>query len=155
MKCVAGINKASNIGKDIGKVIGLDKELGIKITAVDNLEDTILKTKPNVIFYTVSTDTETNYKMLTSIVSLSNKETNPNGEYFNIIISDLSFWYPWRRTPLSIPNVLSLANELDTLSKKIKLVFLQAVSKICYNIQCYHHYCRLCHQMQVENQKVT
>eukprot|EP01084_Bolivina_argentea_P236729 397986_1 len=124
LECVGGLTRTSNLGLDIGTVIGID-QIEINITTSNTLTELLLNTKPNIIFDSTSTTNsiDENYDLFKSILSLSTDENNPNGEYFNIITVEMGFYYPWKTfSELSskYTNITKI-NELHSLSKSKKI----------------------------------
>eukprot|EP01084_Bolivina_argentea_P064304 117302_1 len=120
LKCVGGVTRTSNLGKDIGTVIGED-EIGVKITSSNNLSKLLLTHKVNIIFEATTTMLNMNghYTLFKSILDLSTKENNPNGDYFNIITVESSFYYPFKSYSIIAKEYVDMVkiNELNRISK--------------------------------------
>jgi 4-hydroxy-tetrahydrodipicolinate reductase len=92
-------------GKDLGEVIGLDKPLGVIISA--DADAVLSRTKPDIVLHTTSSWLKKVYPQLVMLIKAG----------VNIISTAEELSFPWRKEP-------KLAADLDRLAKENKVTVL-------------------------------
>jgi 4-hydroxy-tetrahydrodipicolinate reductase len=92
-------------GKDLGKVIGLDKPLGVIIS--DDADAVLSRTKPDIVLHTTSSWLKKVYSQLVMLIKAG----------VNIVSTAEELSFPWRKEP-------KLAADLDRLAKENKVTVL-------------------------------
>ena len=93
------------VGKDLGKVIGLDKPLGVIIS--DDADAVLSRTKPDIVLHTTSSWLKKVYSQLVMLIKAG----------VNIVSTAEELSFPWRKEP-------KLAADLDRLAKENKVTVL-------------------------------
>jgi len=93
------------VGKDLGKVIGLDKPLGVIIS--DDADAVLSRTKPDIVLHTTSSWLKKVYSQLVMLIKAG----------VNIVSTAEELSFPWRKEP-------GLAADLDRLAKENKVTVL-------------------------------
>ena len=100
VKIVGAIDVAKDkVGKDLGDVLGINKNLGITIS--DNTDATLSKTKPDIAVHTTTSFIEKVYPQLTGIIK----------HKVNVVSTCEELSYPYLSAP-------KLAHTLDKLAKE-------------------------------------
>ncbi|MFX0194660.1 MAG: Gfo/Idh/MocA family oxidoreductase [Candidatus Hodarchaeota archaeon] len=105
LEVVGGIGHRNHIGKDIGEVVGLDRELGIKVCS--NAGEVLRAVEGDVVLIATTRYLK---EMFNTI-----KEALENGK--NVITVGIEAAYPWTKSP-------DLAHQIDELAKKKNVTFL-------------------------------
>ena len=92
-------------GKDLGEIIGLDKPLGVIISA--DADAVLSRTKPDIVLHTTSSWLKKVYSQLVMLIKAG----------VNIVSTAEELSFPWRKEP-------RLAADLDRLAKENKVTVL-------------------------------
>ncbi|MEM2589603.1 MAG: NADP-binding protein, partial [Candidatus Bathyarchaeia archaeon] len=100
IKIVGAIDVAKDkVGKDLGEILGLNRELGITVSS--DVDVTLSKTKPDIVIHATSSYLKDTYPQIASIIKHG----------VNVISTCEELSYPYYSEP-------KIAKELDNLAKK-------------------------------------
>ena len=99
IELVGAIGRVSNVGRDLGEVMGLGRKIGIVIS--NNAEEVFAQTKPEVVLHTTSSSLVKVQPEINQIVSAG----------INVVSTTEELAYPWREQP-------KISREIDELARK-------------------------------------
>ena len=102
IEVVGGVDIAPDkVNKDLGEVIGLDRQLGVGVVHDDDALSLLLKTKPHVVLHSTATYLDRIYPQIVKCIKAG----------ANVISTSETLAYPWYRYP-------ELATLIDEMAKK-------------------------------------
>ena len=102
IEVVGGVDIAPDkVGKDLGEVIGLGKQLGIEVVHDNDSLNLLLRSKPHVVLHSTATYLDKIYPQIVKCIKAG----------ANVISTSETLAYPWYRYP-------ELATLIDEMAKK-------------------------------------
>ncbi|MEM1545324.1 MAG: dihydrodipicolinate reductase [Candidatus Methanomethylicia archaeon] len=102
VEIVGGVDIAPDkVGRDLGEVIGLGKQLGVNVVHDSDSLNLLLKTKPHVVLHSTATYLDKIYPQIVKCIRAG----------VNVISTSETLAYPWYRYP-------ELATLIDEMAKK-------------------------------------